>query len=299
MWKNIVSDGLDIYHGLSHELPWQIEKSGVRSIVTIHDLIAFRFPHLFPWLDRCVYIKKITHSCHKADVIVAICEQTKRDIQEYIDIPAQKIKVLYQSVHPRFYELPEKTLTNKILSRWKISFPYILFVGALEERKNVINLVKAYSTIRQSKDYGLILIGKGGDYQKKVETLVRKLRLEKKVKILSQIGTEVLPSFYAGCNLFCYPSLFEGFGLPVAEALFCRKPVIASQGSCFSEVGGEGVIFTDPRNVNNLADAMETILDNQERQTKMVKIGRAHVEKFHWQKTTEELMQVYRDISGR
>ena len=297
--KKIVSDGLDIYHGLSHELPWGIERSGVRSLVTIHDLIVFRFPHLFPWLDRNVYVKKITHSCQRADVIVAVCEQTKRDVEEYLGIPEHKTKVLYQSIHPRFYAPPEQKVMEEVLSRWKITFPYILFVGALEERKNVLNLVKAYSSTRHSKDYGLILVGKGGVYQKNVESLIEKLQLQKKVKILSCVGEKDLPSFYAGCTLFCYPSIFEGFGLPIAEAFFCGRPVITSQGSCFPEIGGKGAVYIDPDDVDSLKDALETVFDDEKKQQEMVRLGREHVEKFHWRETTANLMRVYRNLAGK
>ena len=299
MGKEAVSDDLDIYHGLSHELPWRIEKSGVCSLVTIHDLIVFRFPHLFPWFDRKVYIKKITHSCQKADIIVAICEQTKRDIEEYLGISEQKIKVLYQSIHPRFYNPPEQILVDKVLSRWDVTYPYILFVGALEERKNILNLVRAYSSIRQLEDYGLVLVGKGGCYQRDVENLIVKLRLENKVKILSRVDSKDLPSFYAGCTLFCYPSLFEGFGLPIAEALFCGKPVVTSQGSCFPEVGGKGAVYIDPDDMDDLVDALEKILDDEEKQREMGQAGREHVKKFHWRETTANLIRVYQDLAGK
>ena len=297
--KDIFSNGLDIYHGLSHELPWGIEKSNARSIVTIHDLIAFRFPHLFPWLDRQIYMKKMAYSCQKADLVVAICEQTKRDIQEFLNISAEKIKTLYQSIHPRFYDPPEKSSIEKVLAKWKITFPYILFVGALEERKNVLTLVKAYSSIKQSKEYGLILVGRGGYYQKKVKELIGELGLSEKVKILSQVESCELPCLYTGSTLFCYPSLFEGFGLPVAEALFCGKPVIVSQGSSFPEVGGEGSIYINPHNKDSLINALEMVLEDEDKQSEMSRMGKEHVKKFHWQKTTENLIQVYKDMAGR
>ena len=299
MPREFVTDNVDIYHGLSHELPLGIEKSGVRSIVTIHDLIAFRFPHLFPRFDRNVYVKKTTHACQKADLILAICEQTKRDIQEYLGVSTEKIKVLYQSIHSRFYHPPEKESVEKMLSRWGITLPYILFVGALEERKNVLALVQAYANIVHKKDVGLVLVGQGGEYRKRVEDLIRKLGLGEKVKILSRVGTEELPCLYAGSILFCYPSFFEGFGLPIAEALFCNKPVITSQGSCFPEAGGPGSVYIDPHSVDDLSHALETVLNDSEKQSEMIRTGRIHVEKFHWEKTTENLIRVYRDMAGK
>ena len=299
MAKEMASDGLDIYHGLSHELPWRIEKQNLCSLVTVHDLLAFRLPHLFPWLDRQTYKKKIVHACKRSDLIIAICEQTKRDIQEYVGIPEKKIKVLYQSIHPRFYNKPDKLSVDRVLSQWGIDFPYVLFVGALEERKNVLSLVRAYSSIHQNKDCGLVLVGRGGRYQKQVENLVRELKIEKRVKILSRISAEELPSLYSGSTLFCYPSFFEGFGLPIAEAFFCGVPVITSEGSCFPEVGGDGAVYIDPHNVSDLANALESILDSPERRAEMVRLGREHVEKFHWKKTTANLVQVYQDIAGK
>ena len=299
MPRELIADKLHIYHGLSHELPQGIEKSGIHSIVTIHDLIAFRFPHLFPRFDQKIYVKKTTHACQKADIILSICEQTKRDIQEYLDVPTEKIKVLYQSIHPRFYHPPEKAQVKKVLSQWGVTFPYVLFVGALEERKNVLTLVQAYANIKQKKDVGLVLVGQGGDYQKKVEALVGKLGLGGKVKILSDVGTKELPCLYAGSTLFCYPSLFEGFGLPIAEALFCNKPVITSQGSCFPEVGGPGSVYIDPHSVDSLSHALEMVLNDREKQSEMIRRGRLHVEKFHWEKTTENLIRLYREMAGK
>ncbi|EQC45642.1 glycosyltransferase family 1 protein [Bacteriovorax sp. Seq25_V] len=294
--EDIDKKQLDIFHGLSHELPKGIEKSNVRSIVTIHDLIFMRYPNFFPWIDRQVYLKKFKYACESSDLVIAICEQTKRDLVSFLNVDEKKIRVVYQSCNPRFYTPLEEEEINTVLRRYGVGKNFILYVGAIEERKNALSLVKAYASLKKSINHELILIGNGGDYKTEVENYIASKGLGNRVKILTTVDNADLPAFYQGSSLFCYPSFFEGFGIPIIEALYSKTPVITSEGSCFPEAGGPNSIYIDPKSVEQIASAIERVLTDSELRFDMVENGRNFVEKFHRSKTSENIMNVYREL---
>ncbi len=302
LWRSLLlvdeidKQQLDIFHGLSHELPSGIEKSNVKSVVTIHDLIFMRYPNYFPWIDRQVYLKKFKYSCENSDLIIAICEQTKRDLISFLNVDERKIRVVYQSCNPRFYTPLEEEEINIVLRRYGVGKNFILNVGAIEERKNALNLVKAYASLKKSINHDLILIGDGGDYKLEVENYITSKGLGNRVKILSNVDNSDLPAFYQASSLFCYPSFFEGFGIPIIEALYSKTPVITSEGSCFPEAGGPDSIYIDPNNSKSIASAIERVLTDSELRFDMVENGRNFVEKFHRSKTSENIMNVYREL---
>lgn len=302
LWRSFfISDeikklDLDIFHGLSHELPKGIEKSGVKSIVTIHDLIFLRYPNFFPWVDRQVYLKKVKYACEHSDLIISICEQTKQDLINFLGVKADKIRVVYQSCNPRFYTPMDDEKAQNVLRKYEVGKNFILNVGAIEPRKNTLNLIKAYSKLKKSINSDLIVIGDGGEYKKEVNALIVSLGLEKRVRILSNVSSADLPAFYQASQLFVYPSLFEGFGIPIIEALFSKTPVVTSRGSCFPEAGGPNSIYIDPENPEELANAIEKVLTDEDLKYSMIENGRNFVEKFHRSNTTEELMKVYREL---
>lgn len=296
--KVIDNDNIEIYHGLSHELPPGIDKLKTKSVVTIHDLIFIRFPQFFPWIDRQVYLKKFTHSCESADLVVAICEQTKRDIIEFLGIPEEKIRVVYQSVGPKFYNMIPEEKIEKVLSAHDVSGKFILYVGALEERKNALSVVQAFARIKDHCKENLVLIGRGKEYKEKIQRTITELGMHDRVFILDNVTTEELPSFYRAATVFCYPSFFEGFGIPIAESLFCETPVITSEGSCFPEAGGENSIYIDPNSVESIANALSKVLSDEDLQQTMARKGRAFVEKFHWRNTSKNMMEIYSELLG-
>ena len=302
VWRSLLlsntlkKDQLDIYHGLSHELPPGIQKACKKSVVTIHDLIFLRFPEFFPWIDRKDYFKKFTHACESADLVLAICEQTKSDLIEFLKVPEEKIRVAYQSCHPRFYNKVAPADIKYTLEKAGISQPYILYVGAIEERKNALSLVKAFSRIDQHRDHQLVLIGRGKEYLRQIEKTVTELGLTDQVKILSNIEDPDLPALFQGAKLFCYPSFFEGFGIPILQALFSEVPVITSTGSCFPEAGGVGTVYIDPKDIEELACEISNVLEDDEKQAMMKRVGREHVEKFHWQNTSGQLNTTFREL---
>ncbi len=292
-WKR---HDLDLYHGLSHDLPWSLNvngKSKTKTVVTIHDLIFIRQPELYPWWDRPIYTKKVTHSCHVADSIVAISQQAKADLMEFLNISPEKIKIIYQAVHPRFYKSENKYQPVAANS----SRPYFLFVGALETRKNVLRLVQAFSQVSEKvKDFQLIIVGKGR-LKKNILDLVDSLSLGDRVILKSDVKSEDLPPLYQNAFGVVYPSLLEGFGLPIVEAMMSETLVLTSQGSCFPEAGGEAAYYVNPLRIDEIAEGMLKLihLSLSERQERIA-LGLQHVQRFHWKNTANELLNHYQSL---
>ncbi len=289
-------DNLDIYHGLSHELPPGIGKSKIKSVVTIHDLIFMRYPEYFPQIDRWVYKKKFKAATEMADKVVAICEQTKTDLIELLGCPEEKIQVVHQSCSPDFYSRKEDAGLEAIRAKFELPEYYILYVGALEERKNALSLVKAFSRLKDHIPHELILVGRGKEYKKQIEKEIINQGLQLRVKILETVENDDLPAIYQAASLFVLPSFFEGWGVPIVEALFSETPVITSKGSCFPESAGEYSQFVDPHSIEDIADNIEKVLFDEELQKEMIYHGRIHAEKFHWKNTSANLMELYKGL---
>ena len=292
---------LQIYHGLSHDLPWNISNNTTepKTIVTIHDLIFLRFPELYPAWDRWTYLKKVKHSCTVADSIIAISKQTKLDLIEFLKVPEDKIEVIYQSIHPRFYKhenLNQNIIIQKSILDGNQQNPYFLYVGAFEERKNILRLIKAFSQSQKETKHDLILIGKG-TLKKQIQELILKLQIQTKVHLLTDVSSKDLPLYYQGATALVYPSLFEGFGLPIVEALFSQTLVLTSSGSCFPESAGPGAFYVDPLNGYEIAEQLKEIVKlNSIERKHLISMGSVHCSSFHWKKTTERLMNHYKKV---
>ncbi|HVJ64282.1 MAG TPA: glycosyltransferase family 1 protein [Bdellovibrionota bacterium] len=293
----ILAEDLDIYHGLSHEIPFGLQEAKVKTVVTVHDLIFLRYPEFFPWVDRQTYRQKIKYATRAADCVVAVCEQTKQDLVDFMYVPESRIKVVYQSCSPAFYEAPVTSKKESVLHKHGVTEPYVLSVGALEPRKNTVALVEAFGQIKDEVPHHLVIVGRGKwEYRKEVEAAIRASALTARVKILQDVENEDLTSFYAGADLLAYPSHFEGFGIPIVEAQFIGTPVVTSTGSCFAESGGEAALYVDPKSSESIADGMLKVLTSRDLHEQMAKRGRAHAQKFHLRETSKNIHQLYLDL---
>jgi glycosyltransferase involved in cell wall biosynthesis len=284
---------MDVYHGLSNELPFNIQEFKGKKIVTIHDLIFIRFPKLYPYLDRKIYNKKFRHACDIADTIIAISEETKRDIEKYYFIPENKIKVIYQSCDEAFYNEYSKEEEQNIHSLYQLPSDYLLYVGTIEERKNLMTIVKA---LKQVKDIPLIVIGKKKSYFQKVKDCITKNGLTNRVIFLENVDNSHLPMIYKNTKIFIFPSLFEGFGIPIIEALTSRTPVITTKGACFPEAGGPDSIYIDPLNENELAEKINDLLGSEKLRNEIAKKGFDYAQRFHPRTVTSQIMNVYKSL---
>lgn len=291
--NDLKKDQPDLYHGLSHEIPFGIEKTKIKSVVTIHDLIFFRYPELYKWADRFIYKKKFSYACNNADRIIAVSNQTANDIQEFFHIGPEKIDVVYQGYNT-FFEIA-KTEEEKHLIRKKYSLPqnYVLYVGTIEKRKNLLSLIKAVHSA--GIDIPLVAIGRKTNYFNEIKTYIEKFNF-KNVYFIDTVKNEELSGFYQMANVFVYPSIFEGFGIPILEALVSGTPVITSRGGCFAEAGGPGSLYVNPLDIEEIGYSLKKILSDDSLRKKMINEGKQYSLNFSQKNIADNTMKVYRKI---
>jgi glycosyltransferase involved in cell wall biosynthesis len=289
--KNIHENNIAIFHGLSNELPAGIRKTGIKTIVTIHDLIFLRYPKYYKPIDRFIYRLKFKQSCKKADKIIAVSECTKREIISFFHIPEEKIKVVYQGCHPNFHIKVSEDKKKAIAKKYCLPSRFLLNVGSIEARKNLLLAVKALKNIPE--DIHLVAVGKYTPYQKKVEKYAQKSGLQSRLHILNNVTFDDLPTIYQSAMLFVYPSFFEGFGIPVIEALTTGLPVIAATGSCLEEAGGKCSIYVNPENDIELSVHIMKVLNNKELSNIMVEAGKEYVKRFSENNIASGIMNIY------
>jgi glycosyltransferase involved in cell wall biosynthesis len=297
---------INLYHGLSHEIPIGIHQSGVKSVVTIHDLIHERYPEQYNAIDVKIYCKKFRYACEHADKVIAISEQTKRDIIDFYKTPEEKITVCYQSCNPAFGEKVSEEQKAAVKKEFDLPDQFFLYVGSIIERKNLLNVCKALFLLREELDIPLVVIGDGGKYKQRVKDFVLQNNLEKKIIFLSDDeraksspafrSAAVFPAIYQSAIAMIYPSYFEGFGIPVLEALWSRLPVITSNVSCLPEAGGNGAYYVNPAVSEEIAAGMKKIYEDKSFADSLVEKGLQHAQKFTQQKCADAVMNVYKSL---
>lgn len=290
--KKIAEHKLDIYHGLSGELPYKADmRSDVKLIVTIHDLIFLRYPELYNSVDRKIYYQKSKYACEIADKIIAISEQTKSDIIHFFEINESKIEVVYQGCNPTFHQEVNTKEKIEIAGKYNLPSKYILNVGTVEKRKNSLSILKA---IQHAKlDISLIIVGGKTDYQNEVIQYARENALEDQLIIFNDFPFADLPALYQQAEMFIYPSVFEGFGIPIIEALYSGIPVITTKGGVFSETGGFSTIYVEHDNIEKISESICKLLEDEELKNKMIAEGKDYVQKFNEENIATNLMNVY------
>lgn len=306
MKKDLKKLKIDIFHGLSHEIPIGIEKARIRSVVTIHDLIHERYPEQYPAIDVKIYRKKFQYACRHSDKVIAISEQTKNDIIRFYGTPAEKIVISYQSCNPAFANQLTEAQKKIILLKYHLPPRFFLCVGSIIERKNLMSVCKAMFILRNELQIPLVVIGDGGKYKQQVKDFVKQNNLEEKIIFLSEHraarssktfqSAEDFPAIYQSAVSMIYPSFFEGFGIPILESLWSRLPVITSRVSSLPEVGGEAVYYVDPHRAEEIAEGMRKICGDEEMANNLREKGIIQAQKFTGQICAERVMNVYRGL---
>ncbi|MDR1198243.1 MAG: glycosyltransferase family 4 protein [Prevotellaceae bacterium] len=291
MAGDIRKQNLAVYHGLSGELPVGIKKTGVKSIVTIHDLIFLRYPEYYKPIDRLIYRLKFKAACKKADKIIAVSECTKRDAVLFFGIPEEKIAVVYQGCHPAFSADVLEEKKKAVVEKYGLPSRFLLNVGSIEARKNLLLAVRALKNLPD--DVHLVAVGKSTPYQQEVERYAAKSGLSPRLHLLNSVVFDDLPAIYRLASIFIYPSFFEGFGIPVIEALSSSVPVIAATGSCLEEAGGSGSIYVNPNDETELSKRIAEILNSRELSEKMSEAGKEYVQRFSEKNIATEIMNIY------
>ncbi|MBT6225569.1 MAG: glycosyltransferase [Candidatus Scalindua sp.] len=298
LWEQIMlpissrKDRIDLFHYTDHAL--SLFQSPQQVIITVHDIAYIRFPDLLN-KSRQIYKKYILReSIKRASIIVADSYSTKRDIVEFFGINEEKIKVVHLGVESRFRPIgnvKEYRLKNKLPSKM------ILNVGTLEPRKNVITLMKAFKKLREKgfEAYKLVIAGEKGWLYTQIFKEVEHSGLKNEILFLGVVKDEDLPALYNCADIFVYPSLYEGFGLPPLEAMACGIPVVTSNTSSLPEVIGDAGIMVDPDDVNSLCETMCNLLTDKELRCQMSKNGLKRAKLFSWEKAANEILEIYDD----
>ena len=290
--KDLQKDDIQLYHGLSGELPIGLARSGMKSVVTIHDLIFLRYPELYTKIDRTIYLHKFRYAAHQADRIIAISEQTKRDIIDFLKIDERKITVVYQGCHPAFKQRYTESEKQAVRDRYGLPRDFILNVGTIEARKNALAIIKAIEDL----DVYLVIAGRKTPYLNELMAYLEKKKLTKRVTFIHGASVNDLAVLYQAALLFVYPSLFEGFGIPIIEALYSGVPVITSRGGCFPEAGGPHSCYVLPDDRGEFSTAIQTALTDTELRQRMVEGGRTYSQNFNDDYIADQLMNLYRSI---
>lgn len=287
---------LDLYVGLSNELPVTAERLRCPTIVTIHDLIYERHPEFYKPIDVKLYREKYRRSCHLASRIVAVSERTKQDVMELYGVPESRISVLYQGCDAAFRLRVSKESIARVRACYALPERYILSVGTVEVRKNAILLVEALSLLKD-KNVHLVVAGGLTKYAALVQQRAEELGLSSRVHIIGAVPLSMLPALYQAAQVFCYPSFYEGFGIPILEALCSSVPVVAASGSCLEESGGPHSLYALPKDADAFAEKIDRVLADSELRSGMVEGGLLWSERFLPEHLVKPLMQVYEEVA--
>ena len=295
-------------HGV---LPWRAARTGAdllhvpanvipvlppcKTVVTILDAIIFRSPAIFPRWQRTYAHLFVPLSARRAQTILTISEQSKRDIVQYTKVPADKVVVTYLAAGPEFQPVAAAERA-RVRQTYQLN-EFVLTVGALEPRKNLLRLLQAFAQLRAGGYPGLLVHAgpKGWQYEDIMAEIAR-LDLQDAVRFLGRVPLEDLVGLYNSAQMFVYPSLYEGFGLPVLEAMACGCPVITSNVSSLPEVAGDAAILLDPYNVEELAAAMQQLWTDQGAAERLAQRGLGQAHKFSWERCAQETLAVYRAV---
>ena len=287
--------GIDIFHAMDHLLP---VLTHVSSIFTVYDL-TYLLTDTHTTLNRLFLTLMMPRFLRNADAIIAISESTRRDMLRHYRVDEAKVRVIYGGVTPRFRPaLPDEVAQVRL--RHDLPEHFILSVGTIEPRKNLIRLLEAYRSLRDGgSQIRLVIAGRRGWRYEHFFRRLQELRLTDGVTLLGAFGDTELPALYSAADVFAFPSLYEGFGLPVLEAMACGAPVIASNTSAIPEIATNAGILCDPYDTRSLTEAIVQVLDDAELRAAMRANGLERARRFTWEKTAEATLELYRSVLQR
>ena len=305
--KDIQKDGIQIFHGLSNELPLNIGTpeqrkmkaggKGCKYIVTIHDLIFIHTPQYYHWIDRQIYNFKFRRACRCADRVIAVSEYTKQEIMHYYHTPESKIDVVYQGCDPVFSQEIEEGKLQEVKARYQLPDKFVLYVGSIEERKNLMLVAKAMAKLNRRAAIHVVAVGRRTAYVDKIQDFLKAQGIEHLFHFYHQVPYADLPSFYKWASTFAYPSRIEGFGIPLLEAISSGVPAIGCTGSCLEEAGGPNSIYVNPNDAQGMADAILRTCTDEDLRQHMISEGKKYALNFSDEKLSHDLMKVYENLS--
>jgi glycosyltransferase involved in cell wall biosynthesis len=287
--------GAELFQATEHLL---LPLREVPTVLTVHDLIFRYHPAHHKPLNRWYLNLTMPLYCRRASRIIAISEQTRRDLIAAYGLPPEKITVIYEAADPRFRPQSAESVAA-VRARYGLPNRYLLFVGTIEPRKNLTTLLEAFSGIRNREPRTkLVIVGRKGWLYEGFFRRLRALGLEGEVLFTGFVPDEDLPALYSAADLFVFPSLYEGFGLPPLEAMACGTPVVCSNTSSLPEIVGEAALTFDPLDAEEMSATIEEALDDAALREEMREKGLRQAAKFSWEKTAQETFQVYQEVVG-
>lgn len=288
--------GIDLYHVPQNGIGLPQVKNCLY-VATIHDLIPYVMPETVGRGYLTKFISQMPHIVSMIDRVITVSEWSKRDIMRIFDIPEDKIAVTYLAADSQFIPMDKELSESFIRERYGLEKDIILYLGGFSPRKNVKSILVAYSMIYKnlSKDYKVVIIGSSKDEHQFLNKLAQSLEIGDKVYFTGYVPYEHLPYFYNASDLFVYPSLYEGFGLPILEAMCCGTPVITSNVSSIPEVAGDSALLINPFDTEELAKAMSKVLEDINVKADLISRGFERSANFNWRKTASDTLKIYED----
>lgn len=268
-----------------------------KTVITIHDMAYQYYPHTIHPVMYKDLSQKLKDHAHRAHAIIAVSESTKRDIVKFLDVPEEKVRVIYNGVNGRFRPIYDKAILELVRQKYRLPDKFILFLGMLEPRKNIVGLIKAYKELTMDPQFkhGLVVVGGKGWYYKEIFKAAEDLGINEQVVFTGYVPDEDLPAFYNLADVFVYPSLYEGFGIPVVEAMACGIPVIASNVASLPEIGGHACIYISPHSVDEMAKAIHKCLSDVALRNSLKEAGLARVKEFTWENSARKTLKLFQD----
>jgi len=290
---------LDLVHDPTGVAPFALGANGAKIVATVCDVLPLSYPGTSTLLDTLIYRYWLPRVLPGADRVITISEHSRRDIGRYLGIPSSVLRPVPLGVAPRFQPVSPEQVASHLVRRFGLRPPYVLYVGAITIRKNVVRALRAFASIRQFlPELRFVLAGARVWRKTPLEPVIQELGLADRVYCTGPFPDADLPALYAGADLFVFPSLYEGFGLPPLEAMACGTPVVCSNAASLPEVVGDAALTVDPYDVDALADAMcRVLVDGQLREDLRAR-GLARARRFSWEKTARETVAVYREVLG-
>jgi glycosyltransferase involved in cell wall biosynthesis len=289
---------LDLFHSPDFVLPPVLR---ARTVLTVHDLSFMRVPECAHPVLREYLLRVVPRSVRRADLVLAVSASTQRDVVELLGVPEERVRVIHEGVDERFAPVEDADALLAVRRRYGLARPFILGLGTLQPRKNFCGLIEAFARLRErlGLEHDLVIVGGKGWLYEPIFARVRELGLEGRVRFLGFAADEDLPAIYSLASCLAYPSFYEGFGLPVLEAMACGTPVVTSRSSSLPEVAGTAAVLVDPHDVEELAVALEQVLHDQALRAELRAAGRRRAEGFTWERAARELLASYRALAGQ
>jgi len=285
--------GVGLFHATDHLLPCF---SAVPSVFTLHDLTCRLYPAAHTPLNRWFHLLLMPRFLRQAEAVIAVSECTRRDAVRLYRLDEQKVRVIYEGVSPRFRPASPAEMA-RVRQRYRLPERFVLFVGTIEPRKNLSTLLAAFASLRaQGAPQRLVVAGRKGWRCGAFFARLRELGVEEEVVLPGRVDEADLPALYSAAELFAFPSLYEGFGLPVLEAMACGTPVVCSASSSLPEVAGEAALLAEPADVAAWVGAMGRALADPALRATLRAAGLVRAQRFTWQAAAQRTQQVYRAI---